>query len=280
MQHTSFAISYTLRSLHMLDKFKKLLFTQHEKQSSIAPELSEYEHTSNSFFLTDQKKIIQLLKDLEEASPLCTITIKGITEQFSSSILDVQIDNKQIILDELSPRHGHELLINQNKLKLITIYNGIRLAFNLSGIKTGSSHGIAYYKSFIPNRIYYPQRRSFTRTIINYDQITFSGISSRNQATVGGKIFDISTVGVGVCLPSNRARFQRGDSVKNCTINLNGHIMNFDLAVRFVKKNNQGNDKTQIGGYFENISTEDKNKLRGFVMTLEQEENRITKPTE
>ena len=75
--------------------------------------------------------------------------IEGVTEEFSSSILDIQLDNNLIILDELFPKHGNNLLINK-KIKLSTIHNGIRLALMLSDVISGSSRGIAYYKSAYP----------------------------------------------------------------------------------------------------------------------------------
>lgn len=259
----------------MLDTLKKILFNKKETQSSIDPESIE-----NPYFLTEPIKIHKLLKAIENASPLCTITINGITEEFSSSILDIQLENMQIILDELSPKHGHELLINQNKLKLSTIYNGIHLAFNLSGIKTGSSQGIAYYKANLPNRIYYPQRRTSPRTSINYNNISFSGIASRNQSTVGGKIYDISREGVGVIVSNNKARFKRGDSINNCKMTIDGHTVTFDLSVRIVKKYNQSGDKIQIGCYFENLSSLNRNKLEHFVASLEREEIRTRKRKE
>ena len=44
---------------------------------------------TNPNFITDPNKIISLLKDIEQASPLCNINIEGISEEFGSSILDV-----------------------------------------------------------------------------------------------------------------------------------------------------------------------------------------------
>ena len=202
-------------------------FNKKNKPSNDDLELYDPKSPQNPNFLTDPDKINRLLKDIEDASPLCKIIIEGLTEEFSSSILDIQVENKQIILDELLPKHGNELLINQNKLKLSTIHNGINLSFKLSGISTGSSRGIAYYKTTLPSRIYYPQRRSSPRISLNHTYISFSGISSRTQSTIGGTVFDLSRKGIGITLPDNRARFQRGDFVKKCKIIIDGHTIKF-----------------------------------------------------
>ena len=250
------------------DFFKK-------KEKPTASDAYDPKLATNPNFLTDPDQIISLLKDIEQASPLCNIHIEGITEEFGSSILDVQLDNKQIILDELFPKYGNNL-ITDKKIKLSTTHNGIRLALMLSDITTGSSRGIAYYKSAIPNRIYYPQRRTTPRIQLNTLNIQFSGISDRTKSSVGGHIFDLSREGIGIVIPNNRTRIQRGDLIKNCRVKLDDHAINFDLAIRFVKTN-QETGKTQIGGYFENTTSTDQNKLEYFVAALDREEIRKRK---
>lgn len=255
----------------------KSFFTKKEVIADSDSEFYDPELKSNPNFLTDPYKIKSLLKEIEAASPLCTIIIESTDEQFSSSILDIQVENNQIILDELLPAHGNKLLLTENKLKLSTIYNGIRLAFNLSNITPGSSRGIAYYKTTIPDRIYYPQRRGSPRIQITSLSILFSGISARTKATVGGSIFDLSREGIGINAPNNIARLQRGDVLKNCRISIDNQTIDFDLSIRFVKTSNQGAGKTLVGGYFENLPSKNRNKLERFIATLEREEIRNRK---
>jgi c-di-GMP-binding flagellar brake protein YcgR len=236
------------------------------------------EPNANPNFLTDAKKINVLLKNIEEASPICTVTIEGTSDHFSTSILDVQLESNQITIDKLSPPHGNQLLAN-NKCKLSAIHDGIHLAFPLDSIETDSSRDISFYKVAIPNRIYYPQRRSSPRIQITALHIPFSGISERTKATVGGSIFDISRTGLclGISITNNIARLQRGDSLKNCRITFEDQTISFDLAVRFVKTANKKTGRTMIGGYFENFSSKSRQKLERFVAALEREEIRNRK---
>lgn len=254
----------------------KGFFNKKDDLNDEESELYEPKPSKNPNFLTDPSKINKLLEEIEESSPLCTIIIDGIAEEFSSSILDIQLQNKQIILDELIPKHGNELLAKKT-IKLSTTCNGIRLAFKLDNIIPGSSRGIAYYKVSIPNRIYYPQRRKSPRIQLHSLNIPFSGTSSRTKASVGGTIFDLSRTGIGINIPNNRARFQRGDLISNCKINLNNSYLSFELAVRFVKNSQSGSGKTQLGGNFENISTKNRHKLEHFVASIEREEIRKRK---
>lgn len=258
----------------MLGALKHFFVKKVDSDSEIyEPELTN----TNPNFLTNPEKINQLLKEIEDKSPLCIINIEGTSEEFSSSILDVQLQSGQIIIDELIPPQGNNLLIKKNKLKLSTIHKGIRLAFSLSNMETGSSRGIAYYKSAIPNRIYYPQRRSSPRITLISLNLTFSGISKRTQSSIGGNIFDISRTGIGITISNNRFRLQRGDLIVNCRVNLDDSTISFDIIIRFVKTPTQGLGKTIIGGYFENLSSKDQHKLEQFVISLEREEIRNRK---
>jgi len=259
----------------MLGTLKKL-FAKDEKNENLEPEYEGPESGPNPNFLTDPKKIDNLLQAIEKDSPLCTIIFKDKTEEFSSSILDFQIASKQIVIDELIPKHGNEYISEANNVKISTTHNGIRLAFQLENIKTGSSRGIAFYKADRPNRIYYPQRRSSPRIQLTSLNVTFSGTSERTKSSIGGNLYDLSRTGVGIIVQNNRARIQRGDLIKNCRIKLESSTLTFDLAARFIKTS-PGTEKTQIGGYFDNISSKHQKTLERFVATLEREEIRKRK---
>lgn len=262
----------------MLKTLKKLLGaeqnnTQSDKEAIYRPNLP-----TNPNFVTEPHKIAKLLQDIEATSPLCTITFEGLKEEFSSSILTVNSLENQLILDELLPDRGNAILHRTKSLKLSTHFNGIHLAFKLDNIRQGSSQGMAYYKAGFPERIYYPQRRKAPRIEITSIYIPFAGIASKNNISIGGSVFDISRSGIGIKLPDNRSRIQRGDVIKKCSITLeDDYCLEFDLAVRFVKRAGAGNPQTNIGGHFENLSSKSQNKLSYFIASLERQEIRKQK---
>ncbi|WP_446809881.1 flagellar brake protein [Methylomonas sp. 2BW1-5-20] len=213
--------------------------------------------------------------DIENSSPLCTVQVEG--EDFSSSILAVKLDKKTIILDELMPKHGNDLLLLSRLLKLSTFHKGIHLSFNLTDIEVGHSRGINYYKAPLPERVFYPQRRRTPRLEISSIDIPFSGVVQRTGISVGGSLFDLSRGGAGITVPVNRARVQRGDTIKNCQITFEDYVMDFDLSVRFVKPVSAASAKVQIGGLFENLSAKSQSKLSYFITSLERVEIRKQK---
>jgi len=260
----------------MLGKIKNIFSKKEESENSDSV-FYDFEPSTNPNFLTDPGKIRKLLKDIESASPLCTANFEGTAEEISTSVLDIQHEKGQIILDELIPKHGNELLLDKKEFKLSTTFNGIRLAFKLSGIKTSSSRGIAYYKAAIPERIYYPQRRSSPRIKISSLNIPFTGVSKKTKSTVGGYIYDLSRGGIGIITNNNRARIQRGETINQCRITIDNTHINFDLEIRFVKTSQQRSSKTLIGGFFENIPSNKLHKLEHFITGLEREEIRKRK---
>ena len=260
----------------MFDRFKNLFSKAKEVEQSATEEddLSPFENPS---FITDPEKIVNLLSEIESSSPLCTVLIDGIAEEYSSSILGIKPDKNLIILDELIPKEGNEALQYNKAIKLSTFHKGIHLSFNLIEIETGNSRGINYYKASLPERIYYPQRRRTPRIEISSIDIAFTGTSERTGISVNGYLFDLSRGGAGIDMPVNRARIQRGDKIKNCKITFDDYEMEFDLSVRFVKPSSPNSTKVQIGGFFENLSTKSQSKLSYFITSLERVEIRKQK---
>ncbi|NJA08366.1 MULTISPECIES: flagellar brake protein [Methylomonas] len=259
----------------MLKKLKQWF----AKSDEPAPESddSDFFAFENPNFLTDPDRIAKLLAEIETGSPLCTIQIEGCQEDFSSSILGVKLDKNAIILDELVPKHGNDLLLRSRSLKLSTFHKGIHLSFNLSAIEIGHMRGISYYKAPFPDRIFYPQRRRSPRLEIATLEIPFNGIVQRTGMSIGGYLFDLSRGGAGINIPANRARVQRGDKIKGCQIQFEDYAMDFDLIVRFVKPIGQSSSKVQIGGFFESLSSKSQSKLSYFITSLERVEIRKQK---
>lgn len=260
----------------MLRKLKHLFSKQPPAEPAVDDD-EDFVGFENPNFITEPDKIAKLLSEIEHGSPLCSVQVHPPGEDFSSSILGVKQDKRIIILDELMPKQGNDLLLLNRSLKLSTFHKGIHLSFNLSGIEVGHSRGINYYKAPFPERVFYPQRRRTPRLEISSIDIPFSGVVQRTSSTIGGSLFDLSRGGAGVYVPVNRARVQRGDTIKNCQMTIEDYTMDFDLSVRFVKPVSPASTKVQIGGLFENLSAKSLSRLSYFITSLERVEIRKQK---
>jgi c-di-GMP-binding flagellar brake protein YcgR len=261
----------------MFNKFKSLFSKTEEDREKEHEEHDDLSPFENPNFITLPEKIVTLLTEIEQSSPLCTVQIEGSSHEYNSSILGIKPEKNLIILDELVPKEGNQALENTRALKLLTFHKGIHLSFNLTEIEMGHSRGISYYKAALPDRIFYPQRRRSPRIEISSIDIAFIGTSERTNVSVSGYLFDLSRGGAGIDLPLNRARIQRGDIIKNCQISFEDYAMDFDFAVRFVKPISLNSSKVQIGGFFENLSSKSQSKLSYFITSLERVEIRKQK---
>ncbi len=239
------------------------------------------ETSDNPNFVTEPAKIQRLLKAIESDSGLCMIELEGSEQTYNSRIIDIQENKKIIILDELMPDSGNQLLQQCKQLKLSTYLNNIHLSIALSNLKAEHAQGMGYYKAPFPRRIYYPQRRKSPRIHLNTHKLTFQGTSNRTQFSVGGTVIDISRHGIGIIIDNTIARIQRGDQLSHCILILPDHSkIHFDLIVRFAKPYHNNRTKLIIGGYYSEIkSSKEQKQLEQFFALTERSEIRKQKDT-
>ena len=252
----------------MLDRLRKIIGNHRSEDTSSQPD--------NPNFITEQGRIQKLIGTIEASSQLCTVTIKGSKKIFSTSIIDFQPEQDCLILDELSPIEGNSLLQAVKVLKLSAYVNGIHLSFKLHVFAHGLKKGFPYYKTVLPTRIYYPQRRKVPRVFIESHTTYFHAQPHKTGNPLIGDVVDLSRGGLCINLTGISVNYERGDILENCWLTLpDGYRLNFDLAVRSVKTLREHN--IQVGGHFLNMQPKSKKKLEYFVALLERESIRKQK---
>ena len=233
----------------------------------------------NPHFVTHPERIITLLQKVIASPPLCSATLANSKRTYLTSILDVLENQGLLIFDKLAPAEGNNFLASCRQLKISTILNRVPLTFNLKGIAVGKSEHSVFYKAYLPERIYYPQRRSSPRIATHSTDIGFQGTSLDNKMTFGGYVFDFSRNGVGINLHNDRGNILRGDTLTNCLILLpDNQSLSFDLSVRSLKKlNTVVNPQKQIGGYFDNLSPRSQKQIERYMSALERAQIRKQK---
>jgi len=252
----------------MFASIKKLFSTKIHSENDKTH--SHQEENSNPNFITDPAKIIQLLKDIEAETVFCTIILSHSDETYTSHIIQVQENKKQILLDRLLPVSGNLLLEQCQALKLTTYLNNIHLSITLSNVQVENSEA-SHFKAPLPSRIYYPQRRKSPHISISAFNLKFQGISNRTQLTIGGILYDLSRHGIGIIVDGSKVRIQCGDQLNNCILILpNQAKIHFDLLIRSTKPYSNSRTKLLIGGYFSRIkSRKEQNQLEQFFALAE-----------
>ncbi|MDO8843830.1 MAG: flagellar brake protein [Methylicorpusculum sp.] len=222
----------------------------------------------NPKFVTHPDKITSILCAIQIQNCLCTLSQLGQKKGLLTSIIEVNIEQNLLILDEINSADISTFLQSAHKIKLSTYLNGVHLAFllTLTEIKKLGTDSL-YYSSPLPDRIYYPQRRSSPRLVT--DTLTITWPAAKNKFLVHGEVIDISRGGMSFRLAAEENSVQAGDTLRNCHLNLPiGYEMVFTLVIRSVKTER---NTVYIGGYFVNLSPQGKNKLDFYIAALERE---------
>lgn len=263
----------------MLHKIRQ--FFSFRKASDDAPEIVEDSEQNldypveNPNFVSQRAKVIKLLQQLANAPHRCTATLEDADEIFTTTLLDVRENDGALILDTLNSSFGNNLLLTHKSAKLSTYLNKVPVTFTLDQVSAVQQDASVYFKAPLPSRVYYPQRRSSPRINVPTANLGFQGMLSDTGMTVGGYVSDLSRQGLAVYFNDERHTIHRGDRLEHCLIDLpGGQQISFDVSVRFLKRQNPGSPKKQIGGLFENMAVQSQNALERYICALEREQIR------
>ena len=228
-------------------------------------------------FVTEQTGIFKLIQTLHESAQPCLVTMTGSKKIFSTCLVDFQPEQGHLILNELKPNEGNTVLQYVKTMKLSGFVNGVQLAFKLNLLDYSLNRGTYYYKTDLPDRIYYPQRRSSPRIfIVDTEKIHFQAQTPSDRPVITGEIYDLSRGGVCINVTDLTVNLERGDLIENSKMILpDEYCVTFSLAVRSIKVLNS--HKTQIGGYFLSMPPKHQRKLEAFIAFLERQSIRKLK---
>ncbi len=224
--------------------------------------------------ISSPEQIMELLAQAQNALVLFTATVTDCPEQFHTSLLEIDPEQGLLLLDELSPREGHELALQHKTLSLSGRLDGASLRFKTNIVEVGEKSGIAVYKALMPPLLYYHQRREYTRLTIARQEAPFRAYAGhRMPEPLHGYVYDISPVGIGVLL-QQAAELEVGDLLPDCRISLprEGSI-DFSLNVRVTVVNHE-RGVTRLGGQLTKLTDADSCKIHRFIDTLEQQRSR------
>ncbi len=250
----------------------KQLFTKESNKPPAQTQQEEIDADSNPRFLRKPEQIAHLLQQLQEDNSLLTVFLEGRKESYATTILSINPEEGWLFFDELNQTEGHAKLLKQQKFKIQASHNGVDAIFTLDSLEVGQSKGISFYKTALPQEIYYPQRRAARRlTLISIHPVPFYATITAENIPLLGHLQNISSTGI-AALISSRLPCRRGDLLKNCRIPLpDGSEIQFDLVIRAL--NNQSiSQKVCLGGFFKNMDNSNRKKIERFIIKSEREQ--------
>ncbi|OQX48849.1 MAG: hypothetical protein B0D87_03525, partial [Candidatus Sedimenticola endophacoides] len=223
-------------------------------------------------FVTLRPRISALLDQAAKSHTLMSASLKGLDHPCNTAILEVSESEGYLLLDELTPRRGHQQLLEQGRLHLLGRLNGVELSFATELIETDEKEGIAIYKTTLPEKLFYLQRRMDHRVATSGQRIPFRARRGRElEVLIEGYLLDLSQSGIGVIL--NEDQFLRkGETLANCSIRLPGEEeqpANFAMEIRFYSQGQQSR-RGRLGGRFKGLDRETLRRIRQFLNKLER----------
>ncbi|MBI5042213.1 MAG: flagellar brake protein [Gammaproteobacteria bacterium] len=220
--------------------------------------------------ITHPPQIAALLRRVRDQKVLLSAQVPGHEGLFNSMLLDVNPERNIILLDELSPRGGHELACQVRQLRVRCQCHGVELSFACA-IEVGQSQrGISFYRASLPDAINYLQRRINFRVRVGVNLAVPVHLPLEGAAILDGELSDLSLGGLGANV-STHVKLSRGQIIDTCSIHLpKGESLQAELEIRFVRHDTQ-RQQQHIGAAFRNLQPQQEQTLRKFVAQLERE---------
>ena len=224
-----------------------------------------------SIKLTSVDDISHLLKKIHLKHSLLTITIESSDECYGSTILEVDNDNKFLVIDELHPEQGHSKIEIGTVVSFNAHYAGAFVYFVARVEAIGNNSEAAYYKIGMPDEVQYHQRRNTYRITTSITEPVSVNLVNEDEVLIKAELRDISHGGV--CLrinPASHISINSGDIIPTCLIQVSGErkiLSSLNIChVEVIKETGS----LRIGAEFSDMSTFDQRELEHFIAALER----------
>lgn len=228
---------------------------------------SEYQGKTEK--VTHAPQIIGLLRRIRDQRVLLSVSVPGQGGVFNSLLLEVDPERNLILLDELNPRAGHDLVLQSRELRVHCQCQGVELGFACQVDIGQGKNGISFYRARLPDSINYLQRRGSYRVRVGLDLAVSLQMPVDESTLIEGELFDLSMGGLGASL-DNKLRLERGQ-ILPCILNLpKSDPLQVEIEIRFVRAD-EHKPVQRIGASFRGLDHRQQALLRRLVTQLERE---------
>ena len=221
-------------------------------------------------YLTNPGQIASVLRRLQEERSLLTVRLDERRLEFRSALLKVDTTAGRLVLDELTPAKGHELVRAGTSLRIICAAHGVDTRFDTEVLQVGADNGIHFYVSTLPAEIYYHQRRRQVRVPVRRTlQEKVELHDPETDETLRITLVDLSEGGIGgyvdrdaALAPGRAYRFR---------IKLRGEA-EFQGEIQMCWEQEERVQKRRLfGAQFDRMEPRDRQRLTRLVVALQRE---------
>ena len=226
-----------------------------------------------------RREIVALLRQIEEKKQLIRMKIKGEADVCVTSILGVDPDAGQFILDRSINREQNERIIAARGVTCETYLDKIRILFSLGGVRDIAYEGSTALVADIPATLIRLQRREFYRMPTPLTHPVPALVPMPFELGGGNATFPLADISCGgVALLDNKMMLNStvGQTFTSCRIDLPDiGTVTTSLQVRNSLDVTMLNNKTsrRIGCMFVDISRGNMAAVQRYITRLERERN-------
>lgn len=228
--------------------------------------------------ITNTAQIIGILKKIHKRRAMLNISIVGATsgseKYYSSAILEITSGGTRghIIIDELTPKEGHDLLLKAGKLKARLQLDGIKISFATTLESNGNDAGIAFYTLALPREMDYMEQRAHHRVRPSLTKPLIVRLANEDETVFHGEVYDLSAGGLSIKLKSDLLiTTLKPTDILTCSFTPpSKEEVICKLEVRSIHATNQHN-LIRIGVRFSNLPNTVQKLIQRYIITLERE---------
>lgn len=172
-------------------------------------------------WVTSPAQIEELLQRLIKTHSIISVAVRGVDDTFSSALIELVPELGYLVMDELNPKAGHELLSPGKRIHVATRIGALGVRFSSLIAEINADDNPPYYKVPYPTMVDYDQRREFFRAPVPIETEVSIQLLTEMGSVLAGEIRDISVGGVSIRLNPGYTRVPAvGDLIATAIMDL------------------------------------------------------------
>jgi len=212
--------------------------------------------------------MVRLLERMVKRHTPLTTQVPGHEELYTSYIVDV--DRLYVLLDELLPSSGHELLLEERSLRVTGKLDGIEIRFITTLERVDVQDKMVTYHMGLPRQLEYRQRRMNYRVHIPMTKKLRAIIDNEDGTVNEGELHDLSRGGAGLIFPDDKPVVEPG-LLQECAIELSDEEWLYCAVELRYSKNFPPRERQLIGARFFDLGPAQERLIGRCISELERE---------
>ncbi len=231
----------------------------------------------DDFTVSEPREIARVLRQLADARGLLQVQLADGGESYSSALLAVESEPDPVLcLDELIPEEGHRRVQAGTWLHVHGRLSGVPLQFVSRVVDVGTENGVAIYRTALPPKLGYRQRRADFRAMVGLGRPVIVRLRNGDGGEAfQGALHDISIGGMALRLdPRTAQRIEAsGASPLQCETTLpSGFDLHCQVEVRHSHPTTPRSDGYILGVcFFTGLDRSARIAVQRYIADLERE---------